>query len=150
MSDLRELYQETILDHNRSPRNFRKMENATRTVEGFNPLCGDHLHLYLLIENNRLKDVAFEGKGCAISKASASLMSAELKNKTTEEAREIFERFHQMVTAEMEEKIDLHAMGKLAAFSGIREFPVRVKCAILPWRTLEAGLAGDVKSVSTE
>lgn len=137
-SDLRDLYQEVILDHNKKPRNFGKLESANRKAEGHNPLCGDRLTVYLDLEGGEIRDVRFEGSGCAISKASASMMTAEVKGKTVEEAEKKFHRFHRMVTQEDDQ--DVEELGKLAAFSGVREFPVRVKCASLPWHTLEAAL----------
>ena len=139
MSDLKALYQEVILDHNRHPRNFGKLEGANRRAEGHNPLCGDRLTVYADVEGDRIVDLKFEGSGCAISKASASIMTSELKQKTPAEANSIFERFHRMVTGEVPDS-EIESLGKLAAFSGVREFPVRVKCASLPWHTLQAAL----------
>jgi nitrogen fixation protein NifU and related proteins len=139
MSDLRALYQEVILDHNRRPRNFGKLENANHRAEGYNPLCGDRLTVYADLEGNRIADLKFEGSGCAISKASASIMTSELKQKSTAEADAIFQKFHRMVTGALPES-EVGSLGKLAAFSGVREFPVRVKCASLPWHTLQAAL----------
>ncbi len=150
MSDLRELYQQVILDHNKSPRNFRKLEDANRDSEGYNPLCGDHLHLYLKMEGDVIQDIGFQGAGCAISKASASLMSSILKGKTKEEAEAMFKKFHDMVTGGMDAPPDTEGLGKLAVFSGVREFPARVKCATLAWHTLHAALEGEDKPVSTE
>ena len=150
MSELRELYQQVILDHNKSPRNFRKLEDANRTSEGFNPLCGDHIHLYLKLEDDVIQDIGFQGSGCAISKASASLMSSALKGKTLEEAETLFRRFHTMVTESPEAEPDSDGLGKLAVFSGVREFPVRIKCATLSWHTLRAALKGKDQPVSTE
>lgn len=147
MTELRELYQQVILDHNRKPRNFRALESANRTADGYNPLCGDQIRLYLNVEDGVIKDAAFQGKGCAISKASASMMTADVKGKTTAEATELFERFHAMVTGA---EGDAGALGKLAAFEGVREYPSRVKCATLPWHTLRAVLAGSAERVSTE
>jgi nitrogen fixation protein NifU and related proteins len=149
MSDLSELYQEVILDHNRRPRNFHAIEHADRTQEGFNPLCGDRLTLYVKLDANRLVDVAFEGSGCAISKASASLMTEALKGKTLDEARALFDRFHDMITSPPESvAADL---GKLSVLAGVREFPTRVKCASLAWHTMKAAVQGaDVGPVSTE
>jgi nitrogen fixation NifU-like protein len=158
MSDLRELYQEVILDHNRRPRNFQKLDGANRTAEGYNPLCGDQITVYLRLEDGVIKDISFQGSGCAISKASASMMTASLKGKTAAEGEALFETFHKMVTADLSVTFDpLEAsgepgrtIGKLAAFSGVREFPVRVKCATLPWHTLHAALEGKGEPVSTE
>jgi nitrogen fixation NifU-like protein len=150
MSDLRELYQQVILDHNRQPRNFRKLEGANRTAEGHNPLCGDQITLYLRLENGVIGDVSFQGSGCAISKASASLMTASVKGKTQTEAEALFHTFHTMVAGEPDPAFDPEQLGKLAAFSGVREFPVRVKCATLPWHTLRAALEGGGERISTE
>ena len=150
MPDLRELYQQVILEHSRSPRNFKELENANRTAEGYNPLCGDQLKLYVVLEGDTIVDVAFKGSGCAISKASASLMTGAVKGKTTAEAEELFARFREMLTSEHDAAIDEDAMGKLAVLGGVREFPVRVKCATLAWHTLHAALAGKEKPVSTE
>ncbi len=150
MSDLKDLYQEVILDHNKSPRNFRKMENPTAIQEGFNPLCGDHLHLYLKMHGDVIADVSFEGQGCAISKSSASLMTTVLKGKTKSEAETIFKQFHDLVTAGMDKSFDEESLGKLAVFAGVREFPARVKCASLAWHTLHAALEQNQKTVSTE
>ncbi len=150
MSDLRELYQEVILDHNRRPRNFQKLEGANRTAEGYNPLCGDQITVHLILEDGVIRDISFLGSGCAISKASASMMTATLKGKTATEAEAIFETFHKMVTADLSRTFDPLEMGKLAAFAGVREFPVRVKCATLPWHTVRAALEGKPEPVSTE
>jgi len=147
MSDLRELYQQVILDHNKNPRNFRELPEATRKVEGYNPLCGDHYTIYVELDGERIKDVAFTGSGCAISKASASVMSSTVKGKSRQEAEALFQMFHGMVTGQ---RPDPEALGRLAAFSGVSEFPVRVKCASLPWHTLHSALAGEEVSVSTE
>jgi nitrogen fixation NifU-like protein len=143
-SPLNDLYQEVILDHNRRPRNFHAIAGATHTAEGYNPLCGDRLTLYVQVENDRIADVAFEGSGCAISKASASLMTEAVKGQTLAGARALFERFHGMVTAPPEEQVE--DLGKLSAFAGVRDFPVRVKCASLAWHTLKAALARDAKA----
>lgn len=148
MSELNELYQQMILDHNRRPRNFRKLENADRKAEGFNPLCGDHLTLYVNLDGERIVDIAFEGSGCAISKASASIMTDVVKGKSRGEAEELFEKMHRMLTGK--EKADLDQMGKLAAFSGVSEFPARVKCATLAWHTLNAALDQKSDPVTTE
>lgn len=149
MSDLSELYQEMILDHNRSPRNFRQMEDATATAKGHNPLCGDNVTIYVKLEGDRIVDVSFEGSGCAISKASASMMTAELKGKNREEAERLFERVHDMLTREAGSFVDIEGLGKLAVLSGVCEFPARVKCASLPWHTVHAAL-GSREVVSTE
>jgi nitrogen fixation NifU-like protein len=149
MSDLRELYQQVILDHNKNPRNFRELPNASRRVEGYNPLCGDHYTVYVDVDGNVIRDVAFTGSGCAISKASASVMSSTVKGKTVEEAEELFDTFHRLVTGEAGEP-DEDALGRLAAFSGVSEFPARVKCASLPWHTLHTALQGEEQVVTTE
>ena len=135
MSALRELYQETILDHNKSPRNFRKMDDATKTVEGYNPLCGDHYTIYIKMNDGVISDLAFEGSGCAISKASASVMTSMLKGKTKAEAEELFVDFHKLVKGELEPTVEIDRLGKLVAFAGVCEFPARVKCASLAWHT---------------
>jgi len=137
--DLKELYQDVIVDHNRSPRNFRKLADATSVQEGFNPLCGDKLTVYLKLDGERISDVCFEGSGCAISVASASLMSEALKDKTVVEAEQLFEKMHGLLTIE-DERRDLESLGKLAALSGVREYPSRVKCATLCWHTLKNAL----------
>ena len=138
MSDLNDLYQEVILDHNRRPRNFRRLNRPSHHAEGFNPLCGDRIVLDVQLDGDRIADVAFEGSGCAISKASASLMTDRLKGCTVSEAQELFERFQRMVTSPIDQPLD--DMGKLSALGGVREFPVRVKCASLAWHTLKAAL----------
>jgi nitrogen fixation NifU-like protein len=150
MSDLRDLYQEVILDHNKRPRNFRKIESATRTAEGFNPLCGDRVTVYIALEGGVVKDVSFEGSGCAISTASASLMTEALKGKTEREAEALFGGFHALVTGSAAGEEEAARLGKLAAFAGVAEFPVRVKCATLAWHTLRAALQGKADPVSTE
>jgi nitrogen fixation NifU-like protein len=147
MSELSELYQEVILDHNKRPRNFRVIDAPSHHAEGYNPLCGDRLNLYVTVENDRIADVAFQGSGCAISKASASLMTDALKGQTVEAARELFERFHRMVTTPPDQPVE--DMGKLSVLAGVREFPVRVKCASLAWHTLKAALSREEK-ISTE
>jgi|SRR5688572_29541062 nitrogen fixation protein NifU and related proteins len=147
MSDLSDLYQEVILDHNRRPRNFRRIEGASHQAEGFNPLCGDRVSVFVQIDGERIADLAFEGSGCAISKASASLMTDRLKGSTVAEARELFERFHRMVTTPPDQTVE--DLGKLSALAGVREFPVRVKCASLAWHTLKAAIERQEKT-STE
>lgn len=149
-SELRELYQELILEHSKKPRNFRVLEHANHTAEGFNPLCGDKIKLYLKIEENQVKDIGFQGSGCAISKASASLMTAGVKGRTLTEAKELFSEFHKMLSGKSGTEFDEAKLGKLSVFSGVSEFPVRVKCATLAWHTLRAGLESDGKVVSTE
>ena len=148
MSDLSDLYQEVILDHNRRPRNFRALPGASHTAEGYNPLCGDRLTLYLKVANDTIEDVSFEGAGCAISKASASMMTDELKGRTIAEADALFARFHRMVTTPPDQQVE--DMGKLSSLAGVREFPVRVKCASLAWHALRAALSGQGEPVSTE
>lgn len=150
MTALRELYQEVILDHNKSPRNYRRMEDADRKIDGYNPLCGDHFTLFVKLENGLIKDISFEGAGCAISKASASVMSATVKGKTIEEAEELFKKFHTLVLGEADPMDDFENLGKLAAFSGVSEYPARVKCATLAWHTLHSALTSKEHRVSTE
>ncbi len=149
MSDLRELYQQVILDHNRSPRNFRELADATRKVEGYNPLCGDHYTVYLKFDGDVIRDISFTGIGCAISKASASVMSSSVKGKTRQEADAMFDTFHKMVTGEAPEG-SVDEMGRFAPFSGVAEFPTRVKCAILAWHALKGALHEEKESVTTE
>jgi len=147
--DLRDLYQEVIFDHNRNPRNFRVMEEADRKVEGFNPLCGDRLTLYLKMDGDKIIDASFQGSGCAISTASVSLMTEIVKGKTEVEAEELFTQFHAMTTGK-EEDVNLEAIGKLAVLAGVREYPARVKCATLAWHTLDAALKNEQEAISTE
>ena len=147
MSDLSDLYQEMILDHNRRPRNFRAIESPSHHAEGYNPLCGDRLNLYVQVKDGVIQDLAFQGSGCAISKASASLMTDALKGRTVEEARELFERFHGVVMTPPDQPVE--DLGKLSVLAGVREFPVRVKCASLAWHTLKAALERAPR-VSTE
>jgi nitrogen fixation NifU-like protein len=148
VSDLRDLYQEVILDHNRRPRNFRAIEGANRHAEGYNPLCGDRLSLYLQVEDGVIKDASFQGSGCAISKASASMMTDSVKGKTVNEAKEMFEQFQKMVTAGAD--VDSARLGKCAVFEGVRNYPTRVKCAVLAWHTLRAAVDSNDRLVSTE
>ncbi|MBI5546394.1 MAG: SUF system NifU family Fe-S cluster assembly protein [Deltaproteobacteria bacterium] len=149
MSDLRELYQELILDHSKKPRNFRVLEGAPRRAEGFNALCGDRFTVFVQMEGERIEDIAFQGSGCAVSKASASMMTAALKGKTREEASALLAKFHDLVTGQgsPDHPVDL---GKLQVFAGVCEFPARVKCATLAWHTLGAALEGKDAAVSTE
>jgi nitrogen fixation NifU-like protein len=149
MSNLEALYQEVILDHNRKPRNFREMDNADYKVEGRNPLCGDEVTLWLKLDGDKVGDVSFKGTGCAVSKSSASLMTAAVKGKTVEETREIFDRFHDMITGKMSET-ERAKMGSLAALGGVSKFPLRVKCASLSWHALKSALDGKGEIVSTE
>ncbi len=148
MSELRELYQDVILEHSKAPRNYRLLEAANHKAEGYNPLCGDHFTVYLDLEGDSIRDVSFQGSGCAISKASASMMTQIVKGKTKEEAEKLFERFHNLVTGQANG--DRESLGKLAVFAGVSEFPVRVKCATLAWHTLQAALEGKQESVTTE
>jgi len=150
MSAIHELYQQVILDHNKSPRNFRTMPDATRSVEGYNPLCGDHYTVHVKLEGDRIADVSFEGAGCAISKASASVMSAMVKSHTVAEAEELFQDFHRLVIGELTGEETMEKLGKLAAFAGVSEFPARVKCASLAWHTLHTALSTEAHSVTTE
>ena len=149
MSELSELYQETILEHNKNPRNFREIEDADREALGNNPLCGDALRVYVKVDGDTVTDVAFKGSGCAISKASASMMTQTVKGKTREEVEAIFGEFHRMVTGDLDIEADENQLGKLKLFAGVLEFPARVKCASLSWHTLNAALHGD-DSVTTE
>lgn len=149
MSELSDLYQEVILDHNKNPRNYREIENADQTADGHNPLCGDNLTVFLDLEDDLVKDVSFVGSGCAISKASASMMTQTVKGKTREEAEVLFDEFHRMVLGEMDEEAEENHLGRLKIFAGVREFPARVKCASLSWHTMNAALHGEGE-VSTE
>jgi nitrogen fixation NifU-like protein len=149
MSELSELYQQVILDHNKKPRNFRELEGANRTAEGFNPLCGDQLTVYMLLDEGVVRDLSFVGTGCAISKASASMMTQAVKGRTREEALALFEEFHRMVTGELDEEAEENSLGHLKIFAGVRDYPARVKCASLPWHTMHAALEGE-ESATTE
>jgi len=151
MPDLRGLYQEVILDHSKKPRNYRVLEGADHHAEGYNPLCGDRITIYIKLDNDRITDLSFQGSGCAISTSSASLLTETLKGKTLDEADALFKKFHALVMGEANGN---HAgdpqLGKLAVFSGVAEFPVRVKCATLAWHTLRSALKGEEKTVTTE
>jgi nitrogen fixation NifU-like protein len=149
MSDLRELYQQVILDHNKNPRNFHEMPDATRHVDGYNPLCGDHYTVYVRVDGDTIGEVSFTGNGCAISKASASVMSSTVKGKSKEEAGRLFDTFHRLVTGDAS-GLSAADLGRLAAFSGVSEFPARVKCATLAWHTLKSALEGGDEKVTTE
>ena len=149
MPNLRELYQELILEHSKHPRNYRVLEGATHTVEGFNPLCGDHFTIYLETDGEMIRNITFQGSGCAISKSSASVMTQVLKGKTKAEAENLFHRFHDLVTGKARDN-NVEALGKLAVFSGVSEFPVRVKCATLAWHALHEALEGKSEAVTTE
>lgn len=151
MSELMDLYQEVILDHNKSPRNFGPLDGASCSAQGHNPLCGDQVTVHLELDGEQIADLRFEGSGCAISKASASLMTEALKGKSLAEANTLFEGFHEMLTGDPSVQADISGkLGKLAVFSGVREFPVRVKCATLAWHTFQAALAEEQQAVSTE
>jgi nitrogen fixation NifU-like protein len=152
MPELRDLYQEVILEHSKAPRNYKEPPAANQRAEGYNPLCGDRFTVYLEMDGDRIREIGFQGAGCAISKASASMMTQTVKGKTKAEAHRIFEQFHQLVTGhshESESEVQAE-LGKLAVFSGVSEFPVRVKCATLAWHTLEAALEGKQEKISTE
>ncbi|MEK6324103.1 MAG: Fe-S cluster assembly sulfur transfer protein SufU [Acidobacteriota bacterium] len=149
MTDLQDLYQELILDHGRRPRNFRALEGASRSAEGYNPLCGDKVKIYIKMDDDILKDISFEGAGCAISTASASIMTETLKGKTRAKAKELFQTFHDLVTGQPAQ-LEAPELGKLAVFSGVSEFPIRVKCATLSWHTLRAAMNGEGEVISTE
>jgi nitrogen fixation NifU-like protein len=149
MSELSDLYQEVILEHNKNPRNFREIADADQYADGKNPLCGDALRVYVALDGDTVTDVAFKGSGCAISKASASMMTQTVKGKTKAEAETIFDEFHRMVTGDLDIEADENHLGKLKIFSGVLEFPARVKCASLSWHTLNAALRGE-DVVSTE
>jgi nitrogen fixation protein NifU and related proteins len=149
MASLSGLYQEMILDHNRAPQNYRRMDNANRRAEGNNPLCGDRLTVWLRVEDGKIQDAAFQGSGCAISKASASLMTTAVKGKSQAEAEALFERFRGLVTGTLDQQ-EAETLGKLAVFSGLSEFPIRVKCASLSWHALKAALVQPDAMVSTE
>jgi nitrogen fixation NifU-like protein len=148
--DLRELYQEVILDHNKRPRNFRVPDPVNRKAEGYNPLCGDRITVFMYVEGDVIKDLAFQGTGCAISKASASMMTDALKGKTLDDANRFFDQFHAMVTAPATSEVKSDNLGKLAVLSGVREYPMRVKCASLAWHTMKAAMQAEREVVSTE
>jgi nitrogen fixation NifU-like protein len=150
MPDLRELYQEVILEHSKSPRNYRELATANHTAEGYNPLCGDHFTVYLSLEGASIRDISFQGSGCAISTASASMMTQGVKGKTKMEAEQLFDQFHKLVTGQAPENGNRAELGKLSVFSGVSEFPVRVKCATLAWHALHAAMQGKQETVSTE
>ena len=149
MSDLRELYQQVILDHNKNPRNFHDMADATSRVDGYNPLCGDHYTIFLKVDGQTIREVSFTGSGCAISKASASVMSSTVKGKSKDEAEQLFKTLHRLVTGDAS-GLSAADLGRLAAFSGVSEFPARVKCATLAWHTLRNALEGKDEKVTTE
>jgi nitrogen fixation protein NifU and related proteins len=149
-ADLGDLYQEIILEHSKAPRNYRKPATANQEAEGYNPLCGDRCTVYLDVENGAIKDIGFQGSGCAISRASALMMTQALKGKSKAEAAQLFEQFHRLVTGEKDAVAKAQELGKLAVFAGVSKFPARVKCATLAWHTLQSALAGKHESVSTE
>jgi len=150
MSELDELYQEVILDHNKSPRNFREMTHANRKAEGYNPLCGDHVTVFVQLENGVIQDISFQGSGCAISKASASMMTAELKGKDEAVAAALFDNVHKMLTGDASDEHVVEKVGKLQILSGVCKFPARVKCASLAWHTVHAALKGEAQPARTE
>ena len=150
MPDLNDIYREVILDHSKNPRNRRAIPGNCHTADGNNPLCGDRITMYLVLDGDVIRDLSFEGDGCAISVSSASMMTEHLKGKTVEEAEEIFGKFHEMLTGDTESEEIASGIGKLAAFHGVRQFPIRVKCATLAWHTLRAALIGSGESVTTE
>lgn len=150
MSDNRSLYEKVILDHNKSPRNFGSMEDPDHRAEGYNALCGDQFTICIKMDGDTISDIRFEGSGCAISKSSASVMTAMIKGKTQEEVAEVFDKFHSMITSEHDSALDEKGLGKLMVFSGVRAYPVRIKCATLAWHTLMAALRDDDDAISTE
>lgn len=149
LDELRDLYQEVVFDHNRNPRNFRVMPDANRKIEGYNPLCGDRITLYVKVEHGAIRDVSFQGQGCAISTASASLMTELVKGKSEEEAEHFFDLFHRITTGQ-DESVNLEELGKLAVLAGVRAYPSRVKCATLAWHSLQAALKNRQAEVTTE
>jgi nitrogen fixation NifU-like protein len=150
MNELQELYQEVILDHNKSPRNYGELENASNFAEGFNPLCGDHFNIQMKMDGNLIREIKFHGSGCAISKSSASIMTTILKGKTKSEAHLLFNQFHELVTKDSVDEEALIDLGKLAVFAGVKAFPTRTKCASLPWHTMKAALEDQSQPVTTE
>ncbi|MGY6214107.1 Fe-S cluster assembly sulfur transfer protein SufU [Methylolobus aquaticus] len=149
LDQIRDLYQEVVFDHNRNPRNFRVIDDATRKIDGFNPLCGDRITLYLKLRDGVIEDVSFQGQGCAISTASASIMTEVVRGLTEQQAHELFATFHRITTGQ-DDDVKLEDLGKLAVLAGVRAYPARVKCATLAWHSLEAALADDATTVSTE
>lgn len=150
MDDLRELYQQIIIDHNKAPKNYGKIVNCSHASEGYNPLCGDHIKIYAVVEDGIIKDIKFEGEGCAIAKASGSIMTALLKGKSVEEAEKLFKAFQELITSDVDSEVDPEKLGKLAVFAGVREFPMRVKCAGLAWHTVKAAIEKKDEVVTTE
>lgn len=149
LDQIRDLYQEVVFDHNRNPRNFRIMDDATRKIDGYNPLCGDKITLYIKLKEGVIEDVSFQGSGCAISTASASLLTEMVRGHTEEQAHELFELFHKITTGH-DDRNDLEKLGKLTVLAGVRAYPARVKCATLAWHSLEAALKEEAESVTTE
>jgi nitrogen fixation NifU-like protein len=150
LDQIRDLYQEVVFDHNRNPRNFRVMEDANRKIEGYNPLCGDKITLYVKVNGGVIEDVSFQGSGCAISTASASLMTEIVRGQTEQRAEQLFETFHRITTGQDGDEVNLEEIGKLAVLAGVRAYPARVKCATLAWHSLQAALKGEGEAVSTE
>lgn len=150
MSDARALYEQVILDHNKNPRNFKAIEDADRKVEGMNPLCGDHFTVYVKLDGDTIADIGIQGAGCAIAKSSASLMTTILKGKSVAEAQQLFDRFHEMITSAPDTPLDESGLGKLVVFGGVREYPIRVKCATLAWHALVSAIGEGTEKVSTE
>lgn len=150
MSEISELYQQVILDHNKNPCNYGELKPCTHFAEGYNPLCGDHFNIYINLDGDIIKDIHFYGAGCAISKSSASIMTTLVKGKTIQEAEEYFKKFQHLVTADMNELTDMESLGKLAVFAGVREFPSRIKCASLAWHTMKSAISGEKNPASTE
>jgi nitrogen fixation NifU-like protein len=150
MGELSELYQEVILEHSKAPRNYRRLDSANRQAEGYNPLCGDRCTVYIDYEGDAIREISFQGSGCAISKSSASMMTQMLKGKTKEEAVKLFEQFHELVTGDEDALAHADDLGKLKVFAGVSKFPARVKCATLAWHTLQSALEGKKEAVSTE
>ncbi|NUN68747.1 MAG: SUF system NifU family Fe-S cluster assembly protein [Bacteroidetes bacterium] len=153
MSELNELYQQVILEHNKTPRNFRKLELFTHDADGYNPLCGDHYHVWLKLDGDTIADIGFQGNGCAISKSSASMMTSSVKGRTVAEAKELFEQFHSVIMTKIGDPVSeerIEALGSLGALAGVREFPARIKCASLAWHALNAALTNNQSTISTE
>ncbi|KAA3613885.1 MAG: SUF system NifU family Fe-S cluster assembly protein [Calditrichaeota bacterium] len=150
MDELRDLYQEVILDHNKNPKNYFQMDEPTHSAEGHNPLCGDQVEIFLKVENDKIIDISFQGHGCAISKAASSVMTSILKGKSIAEAKYLFEKYQHLVTADINEAVNVDEYGHLAVFAGVREFPMRVKCASLSWHTLLQALENKTEMVTTE
>lgn len=149
-NELSELYQEVILDHNKNPRNFGPIPIKTHSLKGHNPLCGDQITVNLCVEDGIVKDISFEGSGCAVSKASASIMTTLIKGQSVEKAQELFDKFHKLITSDMNEEVDLDSLGKIAVFAGVREYPSRIKCANLAWHTMKNALEDKKDNVVTE